>query len=177
MILGIHQCACYIHHMSIKTQYHTIIWDIQDTLVYPNHQASSLPAKKFGFDMVLLDWIISHQHINHLVITNYLQDYAKDLFDKAHIAKYFNCISGVNQGKEPKPSLSQYQQLPSQYTQIPLANQLMIGDQLSDMDFACRIGIDGLLIHSPIEPSPKNQYTIIRHSQDVVRWLDGDSNA
>ena len=149
----------------------TIFWDVKDTLLYPQPFKSDDPAKAMGFDMILINWIRVHPHINHVIISNYLEDSVHQLVTQARIKDCFSHISGINDTLKAKPDISQYEAIPTAL-KSNTHRQLMVGDQLSDMQFAQNVGIQGLLIHRAHHSDPSDGFITIQHSSDVVRWLD-----
>ena len=92
---------------------HTIFWDLKDTLIYPSSHESTHPAKNMGFDMVLVDWLMRHQDMQHVVVSNYTSKSAHDMIQQAGLSSYFCYISGADEASQRKPHTSQYDNMPS----------------------------------------------------------------
>ena len=158
--------------MKPSNNYSLIIWDIANTLQYPNPTYASHPLKKWGLDPGLIDWIKSRQDLKHAIISNYTQDFVDRLLEASELKRYFSYASGVNAAKNKKPQLDQYTVMPEKLRNIPKTSQLMIGDLPSDMEFAERLGIHGIIVHNTLPPTHPSTQASLKNTQDIITWLN-----
>ena len=158
------------------SHYQLIIWDVAQTLQYPSERISSKPYKKAGLDPDLIEWIADHQNIKHAIISNYPQHYIDELLQQAQITDLFVYASGFDAQSRRKPHLDQYKTMPANLKNIAKHNQLMVGDLPTDMEFADRIGIHGLLIHTKLTPTHPSTQASLFKTLEALSWLNQHVN-
>lgn len=155
-----------------NSNYKLIIWDIANTLQYPNLKRHNNPYKQWGFDPDLIEWIVQHQEIKHAIISNYTQDIVNSLIYGAKIEQYFAYISGITKHKSRKPDIIQYEMMSKDLKSITKNKQLMVGDLPTDMEFADRLGIHGIIVHTDLPPTHHSTQASFKDTKDIISWLN-----